>query len=52
MDIPWWVWTLNIIGVGATAWFLTWRIKSKLSEVEDRHVMGGIRHRKRLLEAE
>ena len=52
MDIPIWVWILNIVGVGAIVWFLSWRLKSKLAEVEDRHVMSGIRHRKRLDESE
>ena len=52
MDIPIWVWILNIVGVGAIVWFLSWRLKSKLAEVEDRHVMSGIHHRKRLDESE
>ena len=52
MEIPIWVWAINIIGVGAIVWFLSWRLKSKLAEVEDRHVMSGIRHRKRLDESE
>ena len=52
MEIPIWVWILNIVGVGAIAWFLSWRLKSKLAEVEDRHVMSGIRHRKRIDESE
>ena len=33
-------------------WFLSCRLKSKLAEVEDRHVMSGIRDRKRLDESE
>ena len=52
MAIPIWVWALNIIGVVTAVWFLSWRLKSKLAEVEDRHVMSGIRHRKRLEESE
>ena len=52
MEIPMWVWIINIIGVVSAVWFLTWRLKSKLAEVEDRHVMSGVRHRKRLDEAE
>ena len=52
MEIPMWVWIINIVGVVSAAWFLTWRLKSKLAEVEDRHVMSGVRHRKRLAEAE
>ncbi|MBT4065981.1 MAG: hypothetical protein HOE76_02015 [Euryarchaeota archaeon] len=52
MDIPPWVWILNIVGVIAAVWFLSWRLKSKLAEVEQRHVMSGIRHRKRLEESE
>ena len=43
MDIPIWVWAINIIGVAVIVWFLSWRLKSKLAEVEDRHVMSGIR---------
>ena len=52
MDIPIWVWAINIIGVAVIVWFLSWRLKSKLAEVEARHVMSGIRHRKRLDESE
>ncbi|MDP6869512.1 MAG: hypothetical protein QGI21_01915 [Candidatus Poseidoniaceae archaeon] len=52
MSIPAEIWILNIVGVGAIAWFLTWRIRSKLKEVEERHVMSGIRHRKQLDESE
>ena len=52
MDIPMWVWIINIVGVVSAVWFLTWRLKSKLAEVEDRHVMSGVRHRKRLDESE
>ena len=52
MAIPIWVWALNIIGVVTAVWFLSWRLKSKLAEVEDRHVMSGIRHRNRLQESE
>lgn len=52
MDIPIWVWAINIIGVVVVVRFLSWRLKSKLAEVEDRHVMSGIRHRKRLEESE
>ena len=52
MDVPMWVWILNLVGVVSTVWFLSWRLKSKLAEVEDRHVMSGIRHRKRLEESE
>ncbi len=52
MDIPMWVWIINIVGVVSAIWFLTWRLKSKLAEVEDRHVMSGVRHRKRLDESE
>jgi len=52
MDVPMWVWILNLVGVVSTVWFLSWRLKSKLAEVEDRHVMSGIRHRKRLDESE
>ena len=52
MDIPIWVWAIIIIGVAVIVWFLSWRLKSKLAEVEDRHVMSGIRHRKRLDEPE
>ena len=52
MEIPMWVWIINIVGVVSAVWFLTWRLKSKLAEVEDRHVMSGVRHRKRLGEAE
>ena len=48
MDIPIWIWALNIVGVGVAVWFLSWRLKSKLSEVEERHVMSGITHRKRI----
>ncbi|MFL2981997.1 MAG: hypothetical protein ACJZ4V_03665 [Candidatus Poseidoniaceae archaeon] len=52
MEIPMWVWIINIVGVVSAVWFLTWRLKSKLAEVEDRHVMSGVRHRKRLDESE
>ena len=52
MEIPMWVWIINIVGVVSAVWFLTWRLKSKLAEVEDRHVMSGVRHRKRLDETE
>ncbi len=52
MAIPWWIWAINIVGVITAVWFLSWRLKSKLSEVEDRHVMSGVRHRKRLDESE
>ena len=52
MEIPIWVWIINIVGVVSAVWFLTWRLKSKLAEVEDRHVMSGVRHRKRLNESE
>ena len=52
MEVPIWVWVLNIVGVVSAVWFLTWRLKSKLAEVEDRHVMRGIRHRNRLEESE
>lgn len=52
MEIPMWVWIINIVGVVSAVWFLTWRLKSKLAEVEDRHVMSGVRHRKRLNESE
>ena len=52
MEIPMWVWIINIVGVVSAIWFLTWRLKSKLAEVEDRHVMSGVRHRKRLDESE
>ncbi len=52
MAIPIWVWALNIIGVVVAVRFLSWRLKSKLAEVEDRHVMSGIRHRNRLDESE
>ena len=52
MEIPIWVWIINIVGVVSAVWFLTWRLKSKLAEVEDRHVMSGIRHRNRLEELE
>ena len=52
MAIPLWVWILNFVGVIGAVWFLSWRLKSKLAEVEERHVMSGIRHRKRLEESE
>ncbi len=52
MTIPIWVWALNIVGVIAATWFLSWRLKAKLKEVEERHVMGGIRHRKQSEESE
>jgi formate/nitrite transporter FocA (FNT family) len=52
VDVPIWVWILNIVGVVAIVWFMSWRLKSKLAEVEERHVMSGIRHRKRLDESE
>lgn len=52
MEVPWWVWALNIIGGISAVWFLSWRIRSKIAEVEQRHVMSGIAHRKRLDEAE
>ena len=38
---------LDIVGVVIVVWFLTWRIRSKLIEVEERHVMSGIRKRKK-----
>ena len=52
MALPIWVWVLNIVGVIVAVWFLTWRLKSKLAEVEERHVMSGISHRNRLDEVE
>ncbi|MDC3048038.1 hypothetical protein OA191_01810 [Euryarchaeota archaeon] len=52
MDVPLWVWALNIIGVVSAVWFLSWRLKSKLAEVEERHVVSGIKHRKRLDESD
>ncbi len=52
MDIPLWVWILNIVGIISAAWFLSWRLKSKLAEVEERHVMSGISNRKRIDESE
>ena len=52
MAIPIWVWALNIIGVITAVWFLSWRLKSKLAEVEDRHVLSGILHRNLLEESE
>ncbi len=52
MSIPIWIWAINIIGVLVAVRFLAWRLKSKLAEVEERHVMSGIRHRNRLDESE
>jgi len=52
MTLPIWVWVLNIVGVVTAVWFLSWRLKSKLAEVEERHVMSGINHRNRLDENE
>ncbi len=52
MDVPIIIWVINIAGVAIAAWFLIWRLKSKLKEVEERHVIGGIRHRKRIDESE
>jgi len=52
MSIPIWVWALNIIGVCTASWFLYSRLKAKLSEVEERHVVSGIRRRNRLQESE
>jgi len=52
MSIPIWVWIVNIVGVLAAVWFLSWNLKSKLAEVEERHVVSGIKHRKRLDESE
>lgn len=52
MDIPPWVWILNIVGVIVAVRFLSWRLRSKLAEVEERHVMSGIKYRKRIDESE
>ena len=52
MDVPIAIWVINIVGVAVIAWFLIWRLKSKLKEVEERHVISGIGHRKRIDESE
>ena len=35
MSIPIWVWIVNIVGIIAAVWFLSWNLKSKLAEVEE-----------------
>jgi len=52
MNVPIVIWIINIVGVAVIAWFLIWRLKSKLREVEERHIIGGISHRKRIDESE
>jgi hypothetical protein len=52
MGVPIVIWVINIVGVAVITWFLIWRLKSKLREVEERHVIGGISHRKRIDESE